>query len=100
MRVYDSSFFFFFFLTNDCVLLFFKYREKLHSILSSRVDVFSSHIARLRDNPAVKNATQYLEISAEEESIASTTKSLPSLLLDITFVDFFKDVYGIYIKQE
>ncbi|KAI9305040.1 p115 like vesicle tethering protein [Cunninghamella echinulata] len=61
--------------------------------LTSRVDIFSSHIVRLRDNPAVKNATQYLEISAEEESLASTTKGLPSLLLDITFVDFFKDVY-------
>ncbi|CAO3650222.1 unnamed protein product [Cunninghamella echinulata] len=68
-------------------------RDKLHSILSSRVDIFSSHIVRLRDNPAVKNATQYLEISAEEESLASTTKSLPSLLLDVTFVEFFKDVY-------
>ncbi|SAM08529.1 hypothetical protein [Absidia glauca] len=69
-------------------------RENLQAILSSRVDVFNSHIARLRDSHAIKNAPQHLEISAEDESLASSTKGLPSLLLDVAFAEFFKDVYG------
>ncbi|KAI8333703.1 p115 like vesicle tethering protein [Chlamydoabsidia padenii] len=68
-------------------------REHLQAILSSRVDVFNSHIARLRDSHAIKNAPQYLEISVEDESLASSTKGLPSLLLDVAFAEFFKDVY-------
>ncbi|KAI8368110.1 p115 like vesicle tethering protein [Radiomyces spectabilis] len=58
-----------------------------------RVDQFNSHLARLRDSSAVKNAPQYLQISAEEEYISQSTHSLPSLLLDSTFVEFFKDTY-------
>ncbi|KAI8084618.1 p115 like vesicle tethering protein [Halteromyces radiatus] len=68
-------------------------REKLQAILSSRVDVFNSHITRLRDSNAIKNASQHLEISAEDEALATSTKSLPSLLLDVSFAKFFKDVY-------
>ncbi|KAI8146809.1 p115 like vesicle tethering protein [Fennellomyces sp. T-0311] len=58
-----------------------------------RVDTFTSLLSRLRDSPAVKNAPQYLEISPEDESISLSTGSLPSLLLDSTFVEFFKDTY-------
>ncbi|CAO3597180.1 unnamed protein product [Absidia cylindrospora] len=68
-------------------------RENLQAILSSRVDVFNSHIARLRDSHAIKNTPQYLEISAEDEALATNTKSLPSLFLDVAFAEFFKDVY-------
>ena len=69
-------------------------REKLQTILSSRVDTFTSLLSRLRDSSAVKNAPQYLEISPEDESISLSTGSLPSLLLDSAFVEFFKDTYG------
>lgn len=69
-------------------------RAKLQAIFSSRLDQFNSLLARLRDSPAVKNAPQYLQISAEDESISSTTHSLPSLLLDSVFVDLFKSTYG------
>lgn len=69
-------------------------RVKLQGIYSSRLDQFNSLLARLRDSPAVKNAPQYLQISAEEESISNTTHSLPSLLLDSVFVDMFKSTYG------
>ncbi|KAI9247479.1 p115 like vesicle tethering protein [Phascolomyces articulosus] len=68
-------------------------REKLQTILSSRLDTFTSLLSRLRDNPAVKNAPQYLEISSQDESISLSTGSLPSLLLDSAFVEFFKDTY-------
>ncbi|CDS09506.1 hypothetical protein LRAMOSA10866 [Lichtheimia ramosa] len=68
-------------------------REKMQTILSSRIDLFTSALARLRDSPAIKNAPQYLQISAEDESISANTSSLPLLLLDSTFVDFFKDAY-------
>ncbi|ORZ08733.1 p115 like vesicle tethering protein [Absidia repens] len=67
--------------------------ENLQAILSSRVDVFNSHIARLRDSHAIKNTPKNLEISAEDEALATNTKSLPSLLLDVAFAEFFKDVY-------
>jgi hypothetical protein len=69
-------------------------RTKLQTIFASRLDQFNSLLARLRDSPAVKNASQYLQITAEEESISNTTHSLPSLLLDAVFVDFFKSSYG------
>ena len=69
-------------------------RTKLQGIYSSRLDQFNSLLARLRDSPAVKNAPQYLQISAEDESISNTTHSLPSLLLNNTFVDLFKSTYG------
>ncbi|KAI8891166.1 hypothetical protein K501DRAFT_327824 [Backusella circina FSU 941] len=68
-------------------------RTKLQTIFASRLDQFNSLLARLRDSPAVKNASQYLQITAEEESISNTTHSLPSLLLDTVFVDFFKSSY-------
>lgn len=68
-------------------------RAKLQAIFSSRLDQFNSLLARLRDSPAVKNAPQYLQISAEDESISSTTHSLPSLLLDSVFVELFKSTY-------
>ncbi|EPB81545.1 hypothetical protein HMPREF1544_11735 [Mucor circinelloides 1006PhL] len=68
-------------------------RAKLQAIFSSRLDQFNSLLARLRDSPAVKNAPQYLQISAEDESISNTTHSLPSLLLDSVFVDLFKSNY-------
>ncbi|KAI8380584.1 p115 like vesicle tethering protein [Choanephora cucurbitarum] len=68
-------------------------RAKLQGIYSSRLDQFNSLLARLRDSPAVKNAPQYLQISAEDESISNTTHSLPSLLLNNTFVDLFKSTY-------
>ncbi|KAI9469343.1 p115 like vesicle tethering protein [Zychaea mexicana] len=61
--------------------------------LSSRIDLFTSLLSRLRDSPAVKNAPQYLEISPEDESISLSTGSLPSLLLDNAFAEFFKDTY-------
>lgn len=67
----------------------------MQTILSSRIDLFTSALARLRDSPAIKNAPQYLQISAEDESISANTSSLPLLLLDSTFVDFFKDAYGM-----
>jgi hypothetical protein len=69
-------------------------RAKLQAIFSSRLDQFNSLLARLRDSPAVKNAPQYLQISAADESISNTTHSLPSLLLDSVFVDLFKSTYG------
>lgn len=69
-------------------------RAKLQAIFSSRLDQFNSLLARLRDSPSVKNAPQYLQISAEDESISNTTHSLPSLLLDSVFVDLFKSNYG------
>lgn len=72
-------------------------RAKLQAIFSSRLDQFNSLLARLRDSPAVKNAPQYLQISAEDESISNTTHSLPSLLLDSVFVDLFKSNYGWYL---
>ncbi|KAI8983128.1 p115 like vesicle tethering protein [Pilobolus umbonatus] len=68
-------------------------RGKLQSIYSSRLDQFNSLLARLRDHPAIKNASQYLQISAEDESISSSTNSLPSLILDSVFVDQFKSTY-------
>ncbi|CEP09719.1 hypothetical protein [Parasitella parasitica] len=68
-------------------------RAKLQAIFSSRLDQFNSLLARLRDSPAVKNAPQYLQISAEDESISTTTHSLPSLLLDSVFADLFKSNY-------
>ncbi|KAG2210898.1 hypothetical protein INT47_000052 [Mucor saturninus] len=68
-------------------------RAKLQAIFSSRLDQFNSLLARLRDSPAVKNAPQYLQISAEDESISSSTHSLPSLLLDSVFVELFKSSY-------
>ncbi|KAI9473710.1 MAG: p115 like vesicle tethering protein [Benjaminiella poitrasii] len=68
-------------------------RTKLQAIFSSRLDQFNSLLARLRDSPAVKNAPQYLQISAEDESISNTTHSLPSLLLDNVFVELFKSTY-------
>lgn len=71
-------------------------RTKLQAIFSSRLDQFNSLLARLRDSPAVKNAPQYLQISAEDESISNTTHSLPSLLLDSVFVDLFKSSYGSF----
>jgi hypothetical protein len=69
-------------------------RAKLETIYSSRLDQFNSLLARLRDSPAVKNAPQYLQISAQDESISNTTHSLPSLLLDTVFVELFKSSYG------
>ncbi|KAG0166470.1 hypothetical protein DFQ28_008174 [Apophysomyces sp. BC1034] len=69
-------------------------REKLQAIISSRVDQFTSHMTRLRDSPAVKSAPQFLQITVEDEAISNSTKSLPSLLLDSTFVEFFKNTYG------
>ncbi|KAI9316302.1 p115 like vesicle tethering protein [Dichotomocladium elegans] len=51
-------------------------------------------LSRLRDSAAIKNSPQYLQISAEDESISANTGSLPSLLLEPTFVEFFKDTYG------
>ncbi|KAF7722817.1 hypothetical protein EC973_002662 [Apophysomyces ossiformis] len=66
----------------------------LQAIISSRVDQFTSHLARLRDSAAVKSAPQFLQISIEEEAKANNTKSLPSLLLDGAFVDFFKNTYA------
>lgn len=68
-------------------------RAKLQAIFSSRLDQFNSLLARLRDSSAVKNAPQYLQISAEDESISNTTHSLPSLLLDPVFVEMFKSTY-------
>ncbi|KAL0086079.1 p115 like vesicle tethering protein [Phycomyces blakesleeanus] len=68
-------------------------RENLQAIISSRVDQFNSHMSRLRDSPAVKNSPQYLQISAEEESLANSTSSLPFLFLESSFVEFYKDTY-------
>ncbi|KAI7897457.1 p115 like vesicle tethering protein [Cokeromyces recurvatus] len=68
-------------------------RTQLQSIFSSRLDQFNSLLARLRDSPAVKNAPQYLQISAEDESISNSTHSLPSLILDSVFVELFKSTY-------
>lgn len=51
----------------------------------------NSLLARLRDSSAIKNAPQYLQMS--EESMNSNS-SLPSVLLDSVFVDFFKSNYG------
>ncbi|ORY93958.1 p115 like vesicle tethering protein [Syncephalastrum racemosum] len=68
-------------------------REKLQAILSSRVDLFTSVLARLRDSPALKNAGEYFQISTVDESVSSTTGSLPSLIIDNTFAEFFKDTY-------
>ncbi|CAO3634660.1 unnamed protein product [Mucor hiemalis] len=68
-------------------------RSKLQTIYSSRLDQFNSLLARLRDSPSVKNAPQYLQISAQEESISNSTHSLPSLLLDSVFVELFKSTY-------
>ncbi|KAI8084073.1 p115 like vesicle tethering protein [Gilbertella persicaria] len=68
-------------------------RAKLQGIYSSRLDQFNSLLARLRDSPAVKNAPQYLQISAEDESVSNATHSLPSLILDNVFVDQFKSTY-------
>ncbi|CAO3597206.1 unnamed protein product [Absidia cylindrospora] len=67
-------------------------RGNLQAILSSRVDILNSHVNRLRDSNAIKNASQYLEISAEDEILAASTNSLPSLLIDVAFAEFFKDV--------
>lgn len=52
----------------------------------------NSLLARLRDSSAIKNAPQYLQMS-EEESM-NNNGSLPSVLLDSVFVDFFKSNYG------
>ncbi|KAI8358534.1 p115 like vesicle tethering protein [Blakeslea trispora] len=65
----------------------------VQGLVAYLLDQFNSLLARLRDSPAVKNAPQYLQISAEDESISSTTHSLPSLLLNNTFVDLFKSSY-------
>ncbi|KAI8984524.1 p115 like vesicle tethering protein [Mycotypha africana] len=70
--------------TNDAIV---------QAIYSGRLDQFHSSLARLRDSSAVINAPQYLQISAEDESISVTTHSLPSLLLDSVFVDLFKSTY-------
>ncbi|KAI9282791.1 p115 like vesicle tethering protein, partial [Sporodiniella umbellata] len=61
-------------------------RKNLKAIYSSRSDQMNSLLSRLRDSPSVKNASQYLQITPEEEP----NGSLPSLLLDGIFVDFFK----------
>ncbi|PHZ11501.1 uncharacterized protein RHIMIDRAFT_238935 [Rhizopus microsporus ATCC 52813] len=66
-------------------------RTKLQSIFSSRLDQMNSLLARLRDSSAIKNAPQYLQMS-EEESM-NNNSSLPSVLLDSMFVDFFKSNY-------
>ncbi|ORE10040.1 hypothetical protein BCV72DRAFT_200424 [Rhizopus microsporus var. microsporus] len=63
----------------------------LQSIFSSRLDQMNSLLARLRDSSAIKNAPQYLQMS-EEESM-NNNSSLPSVLLDSMFVDFFKSNY-------
>ncbi|KAI9033537.1 p115 like vesicle tethering protein [Phycomyces nitens] len=68
-------------------------RENLQAVLSSRVDQFNSHMSRLRDSPAIKNSPQYLQISAEEETLARSTGSLPFLFLESSFVEFYKDTY-------
>ncbi|KAI7872079.1 p115 like vesicle tethering protein [Spinellus fusiger] len=68
-------------------------REKLQTILSSRVDQFCSQITRLKDSPAIKNAKQYFELSPEEEEMADSHEYFPNLLLENTFVEFFKETY-------
>ncbi|KAI8047930.1 p115 like vesicle tethering protein [Thamnidium elegans] len=65
----------------------------VQGLVAYLLDQFNSLLARLRDSPAVKNAPQYLQISAEDESISNTTHSLPSLLLDSVFVELFKSTY-------
>ncbi|ORX53063.1 hypothetical protein DM01DRAFT_1306029 [Hesseltinella vesiculosa] len=69
-------------------------REHLQAIYSSRVDILNSHMVRLRDSPAVKNALHYFEVTDADEAVSpsASTKALPLLLLDISFVEFFKDV--------
>ncbi|KAI8060688.1 p115 like vesicle tethering protein [Gongronella butleri] len=68
-------------------------RENLQAIYSSRVDILNSHMVRLRDSPVIKNALPYSEIVDDHDDGVSLDKSLPMLMLDMDFVEFFKDVH-------
>ncbi|RUP47985.1 p115 like vesicle tethering protein, partial [Jimgerdemannia flammicorona] len=62
-------------------------RQTLQTILLSRVgvDQFANRLTRLRELPAVKNASPYMQVVPEEEARGG----LPSLFLDYAFVEFF-----------
>ncbi|CAG8512013.1 7681_t:CDS:10 [Ambispora leptoticha] len=67
-------------------------RSTLQPILQNRigVDQFINRIARLREIPNFKHASQYLQVTPEEEE-----KGLPDLFFDYSFVEFFKNNYEI-----
>ncbi|KAG9304100.1 hypothetical protein G9A89_006010 [Geosiphon pyriformis] len=71
-------------------------RSTLQPILLNRigVDQFVNRITRLREAPNFKHASQYLQVTSEEEA-----KGLPDLFFDYCFVEFFKNNYEIIQKS-